>query len=146
MFGHSHIERCSNALKYINENIIRKAHQWSILNKKHAKFLTDNENDYINWFNDCPDEHSHITYLFYNKLDNEIIKTYDAKYEATTFTNWIDNTFLTNYEVIKENELVKLYNSPCFFGRKFLKNCKNLNILYFLLQDYKDQKKYKKIE
>ena len=125
--------RCHNALKYINKNDIKKAHQWSILNKKHALLLTKDKNKYIDWFDICPDEHSHITYLFYNKLDKEIIKTIDAKYEATTFTNWIDN-ILTNYSSIDSNEIIKLYNSPCFFGRKFIKNCTNLNELLLLLE------------
>ena len=132
MCSQSHYQRCDKALKYINKNDIKKAHQWSILNKKHALLLTKDKNKYINWFDNCPDEHSHITYLFYNKLDNEIIKTVDSKYDATTFTNWNGNN-LTNYSSINLKELIKLYNSPCFFGRKFLKNCKNINNLLLLL-------------
>jgi len=132
MCSQSHYQRCNKALKYINKNDIKKAHQWSILNKKHALLLTQDKNKYINWFDNGPDEHSHITYLFYNKLDNEIIKTFDAKYEATTFTNWFGNS-LTNYSTIDFKEIIKLYNSPCFFGRKFLKNCKNINKLLVLL-------------
>jgi len=122
-------ERTTYALKYITKSEIKKAHQWAILNKKHATILIDDKNKYINWFTQCPDEHSHITYLFYKKLDNEIIKTNNSKYDATTFTNW-DHNGLKNYDYIDTNELLLLYKSPCFFGRKFIKNCKNLDLLY----------------
>ena len=132
MRSYPQYERTTNALQYITINYIKKADQWSILNRKHTILLVNDKNKYIDWFTDCPDEHSHITYLYYNKLDNEIIKTTDSKYDATTFTNW-DNNYLKNYDSIGINEIILLYNSPCFFGRKFIKNCKNLKLLYQLI-------------
>jgi len=131
MFNYPHYERCQNALKYISINHIRKAHQWSILNRKHTSLIVNNDFIYIDWFINCPDEHSHISYLVYKNLDNELIKTQSAKYDAKTFTNWNnEGTQLHNYDIISDEELLLLINSPCFFGRKFTKNCKNLNLLY----------------
>ena len=120
------------AFNYINKIFFKKAAQWSILNRKHATILINDENKYINWFTNCPDEHSHISYLYYNKLDSEIIKTYDASFDATTYILWV-NRNLTNYDNITNDELLTLYNSPCFFGRKFTKNCKNLDLLYNII-------------
>ena len=125
-------ERTTDSLKYITKNDIKKASQWSILNRKHATLLVNDKNKYINWFTVYPDEYSHITYLYYNKLNNEIIKTTDSKYDATTYTNW-DENYLKNYDDINDHDILLLYNSPCLFGRKFIKNCKNLELLYKLI-------------
>jgi hypothetical protein len=124
--------RNTQAFNYIDTIYFKKASQWSILNRSHANILVNDENKYINWFINCPDEHSHISYLYYKKLDNEIIKTYDANYDATTYIMWINDN-LINYDNINNNELLLLYNSKCFFGRKFTKNCKNLDLLNNLI-------------
>ena len=126
------ISRNMQAFNYIKNYEFKKASQWSILNRFHANILVNDENKYINWFINCPDEHSHISYLYYKKLDNEIIKTYDASYDATTYTMWINHN-LINYDNITNEELLILYNSKCLFGRKFTKNCKDLNLLNNLI-------------
>lgn len=133
-------DNCILALSNINKNLIRKNHQWSILNRKHALLLVNDESKYINWFYNCSvcaDEYAHINYLIYSKLDNEIIITNNEKEKATTFTNWnSEQSVLNNYNNITNNEIIFLINSPCFFGRKFNKNCKNLDLLRKYLSYY----------
>ena len=128
----SQYNRCQKALNYINIYDIKKSSQWSILNRKHAKLLVNDEHKYIDWFDICPDEHSYITYLFYNNLDNEIIKTTDG-INAKTYVNWLDNSLVKYYNYIDKNNLYNIYNSPCFFARKFKKNFTNIDILYPLI-------------
>lgn len=136
--------RCNNALKYIDKNIVKKHHQWCILNRKHATILTDTD-VYIKWFEDTiGDEHCYLTYLNYKGLFAETIRTPDLAENATTFTNWPSLNYpfkntdpnqmhtLKNYESISSSELLYLFNSKCLFGRKFLKNC-NLSLLSSLL-------------
>jgi hypothetical protein len=130
--------RCNNALNYIDTKYIKKASQWSILSRKHTQLILDSD-IYINWFIDTiGDEHCYITYLYYLGLEHEIVKTMDAAENATTFTNWpgvggymypclitkkeTDN--LKNYLSISTSELLYLINSPCLFGRKFLRECR----------------------
>ena len=117
--------RCSNSLKYLNKTSIKKAHQWCILNEKHAKILL-NEIDYMVWFDyerTVPDEHCYITKLFQSELEDEIIITHDLSYGATTFTNW-GLSGLKNYDVITMDEIENLLKKPCLFGRKFNTDCK----------------------
>lgn len=115
-----------------NVNNIKKAHQWSILNRKHADLLQKAENNYIHWFKIIPDEHAHITYLFETKLENELKLTYDGIETATTFTNWTEKRTLQNYSEISDYELSFLVKSPCLFGRKFTEVC-DLKLLYNLI-------------
>lgn len=129
--------RCNNALNFIDTKYIKKASQWSILSRKHTQIILDSD-IYIIWFsNTIADEHCYITYLHYLNLDHEIIKTTNAAENATTFTNWLgvggyrypylikqkcsDN--LKNYTSISNSEILYLINSPCLFGRKFLREC-----------------------
>lgn len=126
--------RCNEALKFIDKKYIQKASQWCILNRKHTKLMLTTKN-YLKWFDfpeSCPDEHSYITNIYYYNLENEIIATYNAISDATTFANWKRSTmgykYLSNYELknynsISEKELLYLLNSRCFFGRKFNREC-----------------------
>lgn len=116
----------------IDNKYFQKASQWSILNKKHANILVNAENEYIDWIETIPDESSYITYLFYMNLQNELKLVKNSKYEATTFTNWFDELKLKNYDYISDDELYSIYNSKCFFGRKFTKDCK-LDTLFNML-------------
>ena len=115
--------RCKKALNFIDKHYVQKAHQWCILNRKHANLMLES-NEYMKWFDDykvTPDEHCYITNLYVNKLENELILTNDASYEATTFTCWEESS-LKVYKNISIEEQRKLINSPCFFGRKFSKD------------------------
>ena len=131
--------RSDCALKFINKKYIKYAHQWSILNRKHAKILSDDESKYVKWFDVCPDEHSYISYIYYKGLENELITTPNASNDATTFVCWTDSCDLIQnegkryglreYDYITDEKIKFLYDSPCFFGRKFRKGCKNLEKL-----------------
>ena len=133
---------CEVALQYIPKRHIKKASQWSILNRKHGALLvgsdsSDPPNTYLRWFEDtyAPDELCYISYLSYvynNTLDDEIIATsYDSPPEvATTFANWEDMNYtfvsereLKNYKSISEEELEHLLRSKSLFGRKFKPSC-----------------------
>ena len=131
---------CEVALQYIPKRHIKKASQWSILNRKHGALLVgddDTQNTYLRWFEDtyAPDELCYISYLsfVYNQsLDVEIIATsYDSPPEvATTFANWEDMNYtfvsereLKNYKSISEEELEHLLRSKSLFGRKFKPSC-----------------------
>jgi hypothetical protein len=121
------------AQQYVPRDKIKKAHQWSILNRKHAQLLVENEKEYIDWFPQIPDEHAHITYLFSKDLDKELKITHGESEKATTFTNWSeDERILKNYEEISDKTIHQLYTSPCLFGRKFKKEC-NMEYLYKIL-------------
>jgi hypothetical protein len=133
---------CEVALQYIPKRHIKKASQWSILNRKHGALLvgsdsSDPPNTYLRWFEDtyAPDELCYISYLSYvynQSLDVEIIATsYDSPPEvATTFANWEDMNYtfvsereLKNYKSISEEELEHLLRSKSLFGRKFKPSC-----------------------
>lgn len=125
--------RCQRATKYISKQYIKKASQWCILNRDHVKILLATDK-YIEWFRDTiGDEHCYVTYLHYLKLEKELITTNNAAEYATTFTNWSDVKYIyphapkatnvKNYTYISMKELIYLINSPCLFGRKFLKEC-----------------------
>ena len=136
--------RCNQLLKFTDAKNIKKASQWSILSRKHADLLTRDEDIYLKWYsgNDdiqVPDEHAYITYLFSKGLEGELILTNNLTEGATTFTLWgdmdykyKDNTKNNNpryYEEISDEEIDFLFNSPCFFGRKFKKDFRNKNTL-----------------
>ncbi len=118
-------ERNTYAELFIPSKYICKAHQWSILNRKHGQLLVDKEKEYIDWFPIVPDEHAHITFLYYNHLHNEIKKTHKDD-ENTTYTFWYDHRDNSpqEYLSISNDDVTKLVNTPCLFGRKFNKNCK----------------------
>jgi hypothetical protein len=128
--------RCNNALKYIKKKYIKKAAQWCILNRKHTEIIL-NSDVYIKWFkNTIGDEHCYVSYLYYMKLENELIITLNSAESATTFTNWPgmnykypSNAGIKNYERIRKNELKYLIASKCLFGRKFSATC-DLSFLY----------------
>lgn len=131
------IPRCKPLTKYIDNKYIRKASQWCILNRKHSELLVNDHNNTIKWFdfNGCvPDEHYYITFLHYFNMENELIKIYDNTENFTTFVVWFDlkykyknnieYNFPKTYTYISQEELDYLISSPCFFGRKFHKDCK----------------------
>lgn len=120
-----------NILEKINKNIIvKKSSQWSIINRKHSKILTE-KLDYYSWFLDydiSPDEYCYISKLYTLKLEDEIVATKNLSVWATTFCNWSDiyyiyytwHSWLKNYSYISKPELDYLLDSNSFFARKFL--------------------------
>jgi hypothetical protein len=131
--------RCNNSLDMIDKKFIQKSHQWSILNRKHAQMLVDDIDIYISWFDydgAIPDEHSYITYLFSLNMENELKLTQNQSEGATTFTNWKEHEYGSHpklYHTINYSEIENLWKAPCFFGRKFVKNCTGLDYLIELL-------------
>jgi len=132
--------RCNYALNFINEKYIQKSSCWIIFNRKHADLMVT-KTDYLLWFENCvsPDEHGHITNIFYHNLENEIITTPNIADGATTFINWQGMNYkypskycLKNYDYITKEELLYLMQSKSFFGRKFNEECISLYIPEFL--------------
>lgn len=124
---------CDSLTQFYNINVIQKASNWFILNRKICKSIIDYDAAKINieyennW---CPEEHYFITNIFYNNLQDEIITTLNLSNDATTFTNWegMDYKYpsrraLKNYSFITEDELSYLLDSKCLFGRKFKREC-----------------------
>ena len=134
--------RCNTTLQFMDPNYIQKASQWCILNRKHAELmLTKMEIKWFDYQDSVADEHCYITTIYYHHLQNEIITTPNLANGATTFTNWPDMDYpyvsqgaLKNYSVLAEEELLYLMQSPCFFGRKFNKEC----ITFFINKKYLD--------
>jgi len=112
--------RCDLLLNYFDKSLIKKAHQWCILNKIHATIILNNLN--INLFSNisAPDEHFYITNIYINNLQNNII----TLNHVPTFTNWITNfSSPKTYDNITKEELINLLNSESLFARKFSSNC-----------------------
>lgn len=116
--------RCETALKFIDKKFIQKAHQWCILNRKHANLMLKTD-EYLHWFETVPDEHAYITNLYYHDLQGELVRTSDASYEATTYTCWVDGKIKT-YDEVSTEEQELLIGAPCYFGRKFSKKCEKI--------------------
>ena len=133
--------RCTKTLTLLERRNIQKAHQWCILNRKHAQLMLDTT-DYLEWFSypeTVPDEHCYISNLYFHKLQNELITTNNSASDATTFTNWCGTAYkypslraLKNYESITKEELLYLLASKSLFGRKFLRE----SIVCFTNKDY----------
>jgi hypothetical protein len=117
--------RSDHALSYIDKKYIQKSHQWCILNRKHARLMTETH-DYLEWFVNIPDEHCYITNLYVHELEHELVLSTDT-HADTTFTNWQEDG-LKNYDSISEKELDRLFKSKHLFGRKFNPEC-NLSTL-----------------
>ena len=115
----------------LENRFIRKAHQWCILNRKHAQLMVE-KTYYLHWFDRvwATDEFCYITNIYANGMENEIITTPNLSNDATTFTNWggMDYKYghdgcVKMYSEISHEELSYLRNSKCLFGRKFMKEC-----------------------
>jgi len=124
--------RCDPSLSLIEKPFIQKAHQWCILNRKHANLMITTSN-YLTWFDykGCvPDEHCYISNLYKHGLQGELITTPNWAAGATTFTNWEGMEYpfpstrdLKNYTEISGEELLYLLASKSLFGRKFKREC-----------------------
>ena len=124
--------RANRLLHFFNPEKIQKSSSWFILNRKLVQ-ETVFENEY--WTNErfdfsFPDEHYHLTMIYIKNLQDQIIETLNLASGATTFINWSDmdypwvsNNGLKNYSFLSKEEHNYLKQSPCLFGRKFLKNC-----------------------
>ncbi len=124
--------RCNPTLKHIERRFIQKAHQWCILNRKHALLMVEHT-EYIQWFaykGTVPDEHSYISHLYSHSLENELITTLNIASGATTFTHWRgmgykyeSNAHGLNYHWISKEELLYILESKSLFARKFNPEC-----------------------
>lgn len=118
--------RTNPALRFIDKKHIQKAHQWCILNRKHATLMTTNT-EYIDWFNGvpCTDEHCYITYIYVRGLQDEIVGNDDSSDPTTnlTYANWTHTRPAQRlprlYKTITPEELEQLINGRCLFARKF---------------------------
>lgn len=114
--------RCNQVLKHISKDQIQKSSQWSILNRKHTKIVTEDKR-YITWFDypgTIPDEHCYITFLFYMDLREELVLLTDLN--GPTYIDW-SRSFLRNFSSINETELLDITKTKSFFGRKFEQKC-----------------------
>jgi hypothetical protein len=124
--------RCNSLFPKYRKEEIKKSSNWFILNREHAEFVIRGDVDNFSEVY-CPEEHYFITSIL-NQFENNLILTKDKPEMATTFANWSDsdyfwasNSYLKTYYEIVEEELLYLWQSPCLFGRKFIKNCKVKN-------------------
>lgn len=141
--------RANYALNYIEKNKIKKANMASIINRKHAELFVNNEDNIKKWFKNINnvDEHAYISLLYHYNLENELILTDNLAAGAIIFAQWSD---MENYKIfnksIKENdytykyicseELEYLINSNSLFARKFLPECKGINNLNNMLNNF----------
>ena len=141
--------RANSALKYLEENNIKKASMPSIINRKHAELFVNNDNNIKTWFKDVgiPDEHAYISLLYHYNLQNELILTNNLAYGAIIFSSWPDQK---NYKIFNDSILIKqtpneykyicpkelkyLVNSESLFARKFASECKGLENLIELIE------------
>src|ERR1700687_2131849 len=106
--------RCNPLLERYDRSVIRKSHEWFILNRRLAELVTtypphriDLEFGAI----DFAEEHYFITRIYQNGMQKEIYQTLDLAEDATTFTNWAGMSYrfvtpsgLKNYSEISETE------------------------------------------
>lgn len=136
--------RGQNLAKSFGQSNVRKASQWSVLTRPIAQILSTSDNVLETCFQpgikDLADEYFYLSYLYYlNKQDHLHLAHYSA-IECVTFEFWNDKKYefrdsftsdhpenwdrrLKTYFDITESELTYLLNAPCYFGRKFNKNC-----------------------
>jgi hypothetical protein len=133
---------CNSLLSIIEKQHIGKAHQWIILNCILVENLCIDKDDILNTqFNNiyAPEEYFYYTYIKILGLEDQIKTTLNSANEATTFTNWagmnykyVTNRSIKNYTSISIEEIKYLLESPCLFGRKFLRQ----SILSFINDTY----------
>ena len=121
--NYSYFERKSPDLKqlkkhvynFLNTHEIKKSSQWSILNRKHAKFLYNKEH-IIKYFenNNYPDERVYITALDKYGFGKEIHNL------STTYCKWdYKAAHPREFKLITEKFLYTLVKSHNLFARKF---------------------------
>ena len=123
--------RCDSLLKYMNTDIIKKASQWCILNRKHSEIVLRNT-VYLHWYRDIygPDEIYYLTTLYFHHLQHELYLVQNVAVGGTTFVNWegMDYMYpcqsgLKMYYSVSAEELSYLCHSTSLFGRKFDPEC-----------------------
>ena len=131
-----------NMDRYRNTNLykayadaIGKSAQWVILNRELVEktaFIPDEQIDHELDDIFAPDEIYYYTMVKANHLENQVKTTPNLSSGSTTFTYWDDmhdhpfphnDSGIKNYNSITATEVEYLCNSPCLFGRKFVKNC-----------------------
>jgi hypothetical protein len=137
---------CDSLLDDIPREYVGKSSQWCILNRLLVEKLAYKDTTIIKKLFQkiyAPDEVYYYTFIKFEHLENEIETTPNIAEGATTFTNWegmsykyVSKIGIQNYREISIDEILFLLNSPCLFGRKFLKECKisnsNISLMYFL--------------
>ena len=134
--------RATSVLKFIEKDNIKKANMASILNRKHANILAQNETNINKWFQNINnvDEIVYITLLYHNGLKEELELTPNIAAGAIIVAQWSD---MANYKIFEKSiklndytykyicpeELTYLIRSESLFCRKFLENCGGLDRL-----------------
>jgi hypothetical protein len=123
--------RCDSLLQYMDKEVIKKASQWCILNRKHSEIVLRNT-VYLHWYCDvyAPDEIYYLTTLYFHKLQHELYTVLDVAIGGTTFVNWEGMDYLypsqrglKTYSSVSAEELSYLCHSTSLFGRKFVSEC-----------------------
>jgi len=133
---------CNGLLDFIQRDYIGKSSQWIILNRIIVKSIAYIDKNYIQLlFHSvyAPEEIFYYTFIKLYNLENEIETTMNLAQGATTFTNWegmdylyVSKRGIKNYREISKEEVLYLLQSPCLFGRKFIRGCKIENTDLFL--------------
>lgn len=123
--------RCDSLLQYMGKDVIQKASQWCILNRKHSEIVVRNM-VYLQWYRDvyAPDEIYYLTTLYFHQLQNELYTVPNVAVGGTTFVNWEGMDYLypshhglKTYSSVSAEELSYLCHSTSLFGRKFVREC-----------------------
>ena len=124
---------CDILLDYLPKKYISKSSQWIILNRNIIQKIIYRHDSIIQkLFQNiyAPEEIFYYSFIKFYNIENEVELNYNGIENATTFTNWEGNNYkysstygIKNYDVISKEEIIHLLNSPCLFGRKFMRNC-----------------------
>lgn len=123
---------------------VKKASQWSILTRPIARILSTSGDVLTACFKpgkrDLADEYFYLSYLYYLGKEDQIDQSPYAVTDCSTFEFWNDKIYefsddftsthpenwdrrLKTYFNISTIELNFLLSAPCYFGRKFVKDC-----------------------
>ena len=145
----------NNLIKYFKKEHIQKSSQWSILNRKHAKLLIDNEKHIKDWFYIIIENNKKYKNILYaldeivyicilNKLNmqKELKLTNNIGIGATTISYWMDTNNVKTYNKSRYlkyrpfeyshiciEELKAYVESDSLFARKFIDKCKGIELL-----------------
>lgn len=145
----------NNLIKYFKKEHIQKASQWSILNRKHAKLLIDNERNIKDWFYKIIENNKKYKNILYaldeivyicilNKMNmhDELKITNNIGVGATTISYWMDTNKVKTYKKSRYlkyrpfeyshiciEELKEYVESDSLFARKFIDKCTGLEKL-----------------
>lgn len=137
-------DRGRNLARAFGRGNVKKASQWSILTRPIARILSASDDMLDACFEpgrkELADEYFYLSYLYYLAKQDQIKQSYYSAADCSTFEFWDDKTYefrdnftsthpekwdrrLKTYFSISADELNYLLNAPCYFGRKFGKDC-----------------------